>query len=196
MDPTFLSAAVAARLGLRRMTLCALGVSLAANLALSAALLVKKPPVQTILVPSPIFGPSDTEWAFDEDGPDARYLQRLALALLGRLAVVTPASVERSFADVLPHVDPEAAGAFERRLHEEAKGLAADHASLVFYPISTAVERSLLEVDVRGVAKTIIGSKIASSRTLIYRLSFAYRAGRLFLRSMKEVEDAASHFRK
>lgn len=196
MDPTFISAAVAARLGVKRMIFAALGLSLAANLALAAALLVKEPPVQTIVVPSPIFGPAEDEWTFDENGPDAKYLQRFALSLLGRLATVTPASVERSFADVLPHVDPEAAGAFERRLREEAKGLAADHASLVFYPSDAAVDRAALEVDVKGVAKTLIGSKVASSRTLVYRLSFANRAGRLFLVSLKEVPHAESLFRR
>ena len=83
MTPT-LTGAMAARLGMRSLVFRTLAASLATNVLLGFALLLKTPPALTILVP-PGAGTAEEGWAFTNDAPDSRYLERHALSLVSML---------------------------------------------------------------------------------------------------------------
>lgn len=92
----FFSTEVAAHLGLSRFVLLGFAASIAANVLLSAALLFKTPP-QTVVVVPPEAGFSgdmgvslQTAYRVDENGPDARLLERTAMTLIQMIATVTP----------------------------------------------------------------------------------------------------------
>lgn len=180
-------AIAAAKLGLSRFIFYALAGSVAANGILAAALLIKKPVVQTILIPSPVFDPVPAAWRYDESGPSEELLSLFAQKLIGwrtNIHAGTGADAVESF---LEHAAPESAAAFRQAFEEERQALARDDAASAFFIESTAVDRRSLTVVVKGRQKTIIGTKVADDAPKAYRLAFEYRAGRIFLTSIEAV---------
>ena len=106
MTPT-LTGAMAARLGMRSLVFRTLAASLATNVLLGFALLLKTPPALTILVP-PGAGTAEEGWAFTNDAPDSRYLERHALSLVSMLTNITPRTMEGLCRDFLNMWRPRA----------------------------------------------------------------------------------------
>lgn len=177
----------AAKLGLSRFVLYGLAASLSANALLAAALLVKKPVVTTVLIPSPVFDPIPSAWSYDEAGPSEALLSYFAQKLVGwrtNLHAGAGAGVVASF---LQHAAPESAEAFRQAFEAERAALEKDNAASAFFPLSTTVDRRALTVVVQGRQKTIIGTKVVADRPAAYRLAFEYRAGRILLTAMESV---------
>ena len=151
MTPT-LTGAMAARLGMRSLVFRTLAASLATNVLLGCALLLRTPPALTILVP-PGAGTTEDGWAFTNDAPDSRYLERHALSLVSMLTNITPRTMEGSLARLLEHVAPESYGAMEKRLMREIASLKKDMASVAFYPSRTRTDANALSVTVFGERK-------------------------------------------
>lgn len=187
MTPT-LTGAMAARLGMRSLVFRTLAASLATNVLLGCALLLRTPPALTILVP-PGAGTTEDGWAFTNDAPDSRYLERHALSLVSMLTNITPRTMEGSLARLLEHVAPESYGAMEKRLMREIASLKKDMASVAFYPSRTRTDANALSVTVFGERKLLIGSAVTSSDPVAYEARFRYAAGRLFLLSITELSN-------
>lgn len=180
-------ALAAAKLGLSRYILYALAASLAADGILAAALLFKKPVVQTILIPSPVFDPVPAAWTYDEAGPSQELLSLLAQKLIGWRTNLHAGTGPDAVAGFLQHVAPEAAADFRAAFEEELQALARDDAASAFFIESTAVDRRTLTAVVKGRQKTFIGAKIVADGPKAYRLAFEYRAGRILLTSVEAV---------
>lgn len=185
---TFQAMAVAAaKLRIGRLVAYGFALSLASNCLLGAALIMKKPVHQTILVPSPVFEPAPAGWTFDDKGPDENYLARYAVKLVSLCTNLTPASASGSIAGFLEHVAPHMQAETALQLEKEAEALRKDDGSTAFYPAETAVSRERLTVDVAGVFKTILGRTVVESKEKCFRLQFEYRAGRLWLATVREI---------
>lgn len=188
----FFSTEVAAHLGLSRFVLLGFAASIGANVLLSAALLFKTPP-QTVVVVPPEAGFSgdmgvslQTAYRVDENGPDARLLERTAMTLIQMIATVTPETGRTQIARFLEHVDPEVASKLEVRLLRELKSLTEDHAASVFYPLEAKTERRAMTVTVTGRQKLVLGTKVVTDAKKSWRLRFRHAAGRLFLTGVEE----------
>lgn len=184
--PSVLSGAAAARLGLRRLVIGALVASLSANVLLAGAILLRTPPVLTILVPPGVTDPEDG-WRFTERRPDPRYLERHALSLVATFSNLSPRTMDAALARLLAHVDPEREAELGKRLSREMESLRADNASVVFHPWRTRTNADALTVEVLGERRILIGSAVTSERETCYRLAFRHEAGRVWLASVSEV---------
>ena len=179
------STIVAERLGLKRSFAVILALSFALNLILALALLMQRPESRTIVIP-PTLASEREVWTFDEAGPGAPYLERWALSILSHAANVTPETVDSARRAILKHVDPAFYGKLEEALIVEADRIKKDHSSSIFYADRARVNTADLSVEVEGIQKTLVGSTVTSTRKKIWRLTFRYDAGRLFLTSLTE----------
>ncbi len=180
-------ALAAAKLRIGRLVVAGFALSLASNLLLGAALMMKKPVHQTILIPSTVFDPAIPAWTFDEKGPDEAYLARYGVKLAALCTNLTPANAAGSIAAFLEHVSPETQAETALQLEKEARALRKDDGSTAFYPSETAVSRTRLTVDVAGEFKTILGRTVVESKEKCFRLRFENRSGRLFLTRLEEI---------
>lgn len=188
-----LSADADARLTVRRSVLLALMLSAAANVLLAGALLIRTPPTQTIIVP-PEAGFSDelgtsirSAYKFDQNGPDAKFIERTALTLLQLVATNSPETGRAQLERFLTHVDPEAVTVMRTRLTAELESLAEDRAASVFYPEHAVTSKAELTVTVDGRHRFIIGTKPVADAKKRFRLHFRHDAGRLWLTALEEL---------
>ena len=187
LSPFSAMSLAAAKLRIGRLVTYGFAVSLASNVLLATALIMKKPVHQTILIPSPVFEPAPQGWTFDDKGPDEQYLAHYAVKLISLCTNLTPASAAGNIAGFLEHVAPQMQAETALQLEKEAEALRKDDGSTAFYPAETAVSRERLTVDVAGEFKTIIGRTVVESKEKCFRLAFEYHAGRLYLASVKAI---------
>ena len=181
---------VAERIGFRRWFLTLTAGSLAVNLLLAGALVVRVPDARTIIIP-PSVADEREAWTFDAEGPSPAYLERFALSLLSHAANVTPETVDSSRTALLRHTDPSVYAAMEAAFRIEGERLRKDHASTVFYPDVARADVRTLTVEVTGTQKLLVGTAVTSTREKTWRMTFRYDAGRLFLTGMTDRPVAA-----
>ncbi|MDO5531910.1 TraE/TraK family type IV conjugative transfer system protein [Sutterella sp.] len=180
------------RIGVHRFFTLTWSASMVLNILLAAVLLLRTPPVLTIIAP---YGSDDpvAGWQFTDTKPDARYLEQASLNAVTLLTNITPVNMESAYAKLMKLVDPEVYGVFKKKLREEHRSLAADDASIVFFPYRTRTDTSSMTAEVKGTRKVMIGSVVTETRTAVYRLTWRYDTGRLFLRTIAEISaDEAS----
>ena len=170
------AATVAARLGLRRAALAALGVSLATNVLLGVHVAFCRPVVTTVLLP-----PGGGAWSVTDDRADRDYLERMALDLAQRLGSLTPSTAKKRLLSILDYAAPETHADLSAQLQREAARLAKEHASTVFFPERVTVDVERQAVSVTGLSKTLIGSDVTSSAPAVWHFLFRVSAGRLEL---------------
>lgn len=170
------AATVAARLGLRRAALAALGASLAVNLLLGVHVATCRPVVTTVLIP-----PSGGAWRITDDRADRTYLERMALDLAQRLGSLTPSTAQKRLLSILDYAAPETHADLSAQLQREAARLAKENASTVFFPERVTADEDRQAVSVAGLSKTLIGSDVTSSAPAVWHFLFRVSAGRLEL---------------
>lgn len=170
------AATVAARLGLRRAALAALGVSLATNVLLGVHVAFCRPVVTTVLLP-----PGGGAWSVTADKADRAYLERMALDLTQCLGSLTPSTAKKRLLSILDYAAPETHADLSAQLQREAARLAKEHASTVFFPERVTVDVERQAVSVTGLSKTLIGSDVTSSAPAVWHFLFRVSAGRLEL---------------
>lgn len=170
------AATVAARLGLRRAALAALGVSLATNVLLGVHVAFCRPVVTTVLLP-----PGGGAWRVTDDRADRAYLERMALDLTQSLGSLTPSTAKKRLLSILDYAAPETHADLSAQLQREAARLAKEHASTVFFPERVTVDVERQAVSVTGLSKTLIGSDVTSSAPAVWHFLFRVSAGRLEL---------------
>lgn len=170
------AATVAARLGLRRAALAALGVSLATNVLLGVHVAFCRPVVTTVLLP-----PGGGAWSVTADRADRAYLERMALDLTQCLGSLTPSTAQKRLLSILDYAAPETHADLSAQLRREASRLAKENASTVFFPERVTVDEKRQIVSVTGVSKTLIGSDVTSTMPTVWHFLFRVSAGRLEL---------------
>ena len=126
-----ISSDLAARLGLKRLTIGILAASVATNVFLAASLLYKKDSVTTVLIP---VGINETTHPLTvaETHVDQDYLMLVARDLLSLAMNVTPENADFNREMLLRHVSPASFGAINELLTREAQTLKRLHASSLF----------------------------------------------------------------
>jgi len=160
-----------------------LGLSLAANLALSVGLAGREG--ATVLVPA-VAGPV---WQVGESWAGRRYLEDVARTAAVTLLTLTPenAGHVRAAAARLAHAS--ARGAIGAWVAAEAERMAGRDLATAFYPEAVEVEAEALAARVTGALATFIGREEASRERRTYRLAFRVDGGRIGLVRFEQVED-------
>ena len=115
-----ISADLAARLGLKRLTIGILAASVATNVILAAGLLFKKDSVTTVLVPVGI-NETTHPMTVTEKHVDQDYLMLVARDLLSLAMNVTPENADFNRETLLRHVSPASFGSINELLTRQAR---------------------------------------------------------------------------
>lgn len=180
-----ISADLAARLGLKRLTLGFLAASLAANCLLGAVLLFKEDSVSTVLIP---VGMNEVTHpvTVSEKHIDQEYLMLVARDLLSLAVNNTPNNVDFNRETLLKHVSPSSFGEIEETLREQAQQIKRLHASTYFSVETMHVNPSSLTVTAEGLKQHFIGKTETLRQKKAFTMRFSLVAGKLQLISLAE----------
>ena len=174
-----ISSDLAARLGLKRLTLAILATSLLCNTFLSATLLLKKDVVSTVLVPvgiNEVTHPITVAQAHI----DEEYLALVTRDILSLALNITPVNVDHNRLLLLKHAAPSAFGEID-----EMKRL---HASSFFAIESMDINPDQLTVKANGIRQHFIGKTETLRQKATITVKFSLVAGRLHLLSLSDSE--------
>lgn len=185
---TQLSADMAARLGLKRLTLGLLAGSFAVNVILSGCLLFKENPVTTVLVP---IGINETTHPISVSNShiDEDYLTLVARDLLSLSINVTPSNVDFNREALLKHVAPSAFGDIDEALKEKARLIKKLHATSLFSIEAMEINAKALTVKAHGFKHHYIGKTETLRQKATVLMRFSLVAGRLQLVTLSETDD-------
>lgn len=186
-----ISADLAARLGLKRLTIGILATSVATNVLLSAGLLFKKDSVTTVLVPVGI-NETTHPMSVGETHVDQDYLMLVARDLLSLATNVTPQNADFNRETLLRHVSPASFGAINELLTRQAQTLKRLHASSLFSVQSMTVTPETLTVKASGLKRHFIGKTETMRENATVTMRFTMVAGKLQLTDLTESSEAAS----
>ena len=160
-----------------------LGLSMAANLALSVGLSVRE--ASTVLLPA-VSGPV---WEVGDGRASARYLEDMARTAAVTLLTLTPenAGHVRVAAARMSHAS--ARGAIGAWVEAEASRMAGRDLATAFYPASIEADTGRLTVEIAGELVTWIGREEVSRADRRYRLAFRIDGGRIGLLRFEQLED-------
>ena len=183
-----ISADLAARLGLKRLTIGILITSVATNVLLASSLLFKKDTVTTVLVP---VGVNETThpMTVGEAHVDQDYLMLVARDLLSLAMNVTPDNADFNRETLLRHVSPASFGAINELLTRQAQTLKRLHASSLFSVQSMTVTPETLTVEASGTKRHFIGKTETMRQTSTVTMRFSMIAGKLQLTDLTEASD-------
>lgn len=186
-----ISADLAARLGLKRLTIGILATSVATNVLLAAGLLFKKDSVTTVLVPVGI-NETTHPMSVGETHVDQDYLMLVARDLLSLATNVTPQNADFNRETLLRHVSPASFGAINELLTRQAQTLKRLHASSLFSVQSMTVTPETLTVEASGTKRHFIGKTETMRQTSTVTMRFSMVAGKLQLTDLTEASDEKS----
>lgn len=186
-----ISADLAARLGLKRLTIGILATSVATNVLLAAGLLFKKDSVTTVLVPVGI-NETTHPMSVGETHVDQDYLMLVARDLLSLAMNVTPDNADFNRETLLRHVSPASFGAINELLTRQAQTLKRLHASSLFSVQSMTVTPETLTVEASGTKRHFIGKTETMRQTSTVTMRFTMVAGKLQLTELTESGEANS----
>ena len=160
-----------------------LGLSLAANLALSLGLAGRE--ATTVLVPA-VSGPV---WEVGSTWAGRRYLEDAARTAAVTLLTLTPENAGHVREAAARMSAPEARGAIGAWVAAEAERMARRDLGTAFYPERIDADPEALTVEVRGRLATWIGREEIARAAKTYRLAFRIAGGRLGLMRFEDMED-------
>ena len=186
-----ISADLAARLGLKRLTIGILITSVATNVLLASSLLFKKDTVTTVLVP---VGVNETThpMTVGETHVDQDYLMLVARDLLSLAMNVTPENADFNRESLLKHVSPASFGAINELLTRQSQQLKRLHASSLFSVESMTVTPESLTVQASGLKRHFIGKTETMREKSTVTMCFTMVAGKLQLTELSESGEANS----
>lgn len=186
-----ISADLAARLGLKRLTIGILAASVVTNVILAAGLLFKKDSVTTVLVPVGI-NETTHPMTVNEKHVDQDYLMLVARDLLSLAMNVTPENADFNRETLLRHVSPASFGAINELLTRQAQTLKRLHASSLFSVQSMTVTPESLTVKASGLKRHFIGKTETLREQSLVTMRFTMVAGKLQLTDLTEASDDKS----
>lgn len=186
-----ISSDLAARLGLKRLTIGILMTSVATNVLLASSLLFKKDSVTTVLVP---VGVNETTHpvTVGETHVDQDYLMLVARDLLSLAMNVTPENADFNRETLLKHVSPASFGAINELLTRQSQQIKRLHASSLFSFESMTVTPQSLTVQASGLKRHFIGKTETMRQKSTVTMRFTMVAGKLQLTELSESGEANS----
>ena len=167
-----------------RVALAALlGLSMAANLALSVGLAGRE--AVTVLVPA-VAGPS---WEVGAGWASRRYLEDMARTAAVTLLTLTPENAGHVREAAARLSVAEARGAIGAWVAAQVQRMAARDLATAFYPERIETDPARLTAEIEGELATWIGREEASRERRRYRLAFRVESGRIGLVRFEEMED-------
>ena len=160
-----------------------LGLSLLANLALSAGLAGREG--MAVLIPA-VSGPA---WEVGGSWAGRRYLEDTARTAAVTLLTLTPENAAHVRAAAARMSHASARGAIGAWVAAEAERMARRDLSTAFYPERIEIEPDALAATVTGELATWIGREEASRVRRTYRLVFRIDGGRIGLLRFEQGED-------
>lgn len=126
---------------------------------------------KTIIVPAG----ADRPFSVKGDEYSNEYKEQMALYVLQTLLTFQPNNVKYQFNEVLRYVHPSSYAALRAKLSNEAKKIASDGSSSVFYASGVTVDGN--EVAVRGELVGSIGNEIVSRKDVEIKLTLETQNG-------------------
>lgn len=184
-----ISSDLAARLGLKRMTVSILVASIVCNSLLAGALLLKKDAVTTVLIPVGLNEVTHPITVSDAH-IDESYLSLVARDILSLALNVTPVNAEHNRLLLLKHVAPSAFGSIDEMLKRQADEMKRLHASSFFAVETLNVDAVNLSVKAHGIRQHFIGKTETLRQKATVTMTFSLVAGKLQLLSLTDTEVA------
>lgn len=164
-----------------------LQIALIATLGLSLILAIGVVRKDTMVVIEP---PQRTETiSMKGNRVDGAWLRQMGLYVAQMMLDSTPQSIDWQQQEVLRMVHPSTHADLEQRLTVQAKRLIDANATTVFFPSQYAPDVDNQRVVILGRLDTFVNGVMVqgSGRNVAYEASFAYGAGRSWLKDWKEV---------
>ena len=123
----------------------------------------------------------------ENDKVSAEYLEQMGYFLVQLALNVTPQSVDYQSRLLLQYAAPASYGEIKTAMTIVAERLKRDGASTVFSARSLTTDERALKVAIQGSLTTFIGDRRVSDVTKSYLVELQYAAGKLTIKSFKEV---------
>ena len=171
-------------LSIRRYVLFVLLLSLLTNFFFAAWLLTRGDNTRTI-----VLSPKATETHLaTQESVSSNLLERFSIEAIHLVMNATPATARHQTERFLQYVAPESYGSFRVLLTQGVADLESHMASTAFYPLQSVVRPEKLEVCLSGERRTMIGKTVTGTDALTVCVTSVVRAGRLWIREMKETK--------
>lgn len=175
---------LAVRTGIKVFFWVVLGMSITANLFLSATVLFKGTVVQTMLTPPEIRrSMTVSNIAFSKE-----YLEEMAPYAAYLLLNVTPKTVDYQNSQLLKIVAPDYKDALEKELSLNALWVKKNNVSTTFSATEATADTSDNTVSIRGVFEVKRNNTVVEQKDRELLISFKNNYGTLQLLSIKEVK--------
>jgi conjugal transfer pilus assembly protein TraE len=142
--------------------------------------------VRTVVVPPSI---NKSFWV-TRDKASAEYLEQMGAFIAWLVLDVTPASVDWKKDLLLGYADPAQHGDLKTRQELEASRLKRINASTYFLPQQLVPTEDTQSIVIRGRLRTLVNGLETASDLKAYLVEFSYAAGRMHLKTFKEVPNA------
>lgn len=169
----------------RKALAFALGCSFALNALLGATTFYLKDKEKIIVVPPVI----EREFWVSADRVSESYLEQTSEYLIGLILNVTPSNFGARSEHLLAYVEPANYGPIKEKLIREQQEIERRGLSTVFHITAFRTNASELEVEVKGILKSWIGSSPADSKEQTYKMSYSYNSGRLKITDFRELKN-------
>jgi len=123
----------------------------------------------------------------ENDKVSAEYLEQMGYFLFQLALNVTPQSVDYQSRLLLQYVAPATYGEMKTAMTVVAERLKRDGASTVFSARNLTTDERAMKVAIQGSLTTFIGDRRVSDVTKSYLVELQYAAGKLTIKSFKEV---------
>ena len=184
MKTEYMLSELAVRTGIKVFFWVVLGMSITANLFLSATVLFKGTVVQTPLTPPEIRrSMTVSNIAFSKE-----YLEEMAPYTAYLLLNVTPKTVDYQNSQLLKIVAPDYKDALEKELSLNALWVKKNNVSTTFSATEATADTSDNTVSIRGVFEVKRNNTVVEQKDRELQISFKNNYGTLQLLSIKEVQ--------
>ena len=184
MKTEYMLSELAVRTGIKVFFWVVLGMSITANLFLSATVLFKGTVVQTMLTPPEIRrSMTVSNIAFSKE-----YLEEMAPYAAYLLLNVTPKTVDYQNSQLLKIVAPDYKDALEKELSLNALWVKKNNVSTTFSATEATADTSDNTVSIRGVFEVKRNNTVVEQKDRELLISFKNNYGTLQLLSIKEVK--------
>lgn len=169
----------------RNLLLIGLGLSLSVNIMLSVFVLSKRHSV--VLLPTIRSG-----GAYEiGDRINRAYLEDTARTIIHTLLNVTPGVRENVLESLLAQTHPSFYGEFRRYFSDWMEEVKSRNIATAFYPLSIRSDPATLQVTIKGILRSYIGSQKVDEERVTYLMTFDYTGTRLTLARLTEEREAA-----
>ncbi len=169
----------------RKALALALVCSFTLNVLLGATTFYLKDKEKIIVVPPVI----EREFWVAAGRVSDSYLEQTSEYLIGLILNVTPSNFGARAEHLLAYVEPANYGPIKEKLIRERQEIERRGLSTVFHITAFGTNASALEVEVKGILKSWIGSAPADSKEQTYKISYSYNSGRLKITDFRELKN-------